>query len=282
MLSTARRAREGLANRAGGVLHFVLSRLTDDGGFRGRGERADLYYTAFALQCLMAMEAKIPPATVGYIKQFGAGEKLDFVHLCCLARCRNLLGGGFSEAPGLARRLERYRCADGGFSVLPDAACGSAYGAFLATGAFQDMAQSMPQPQRLMESLKMLRVVSGGYANDARVGLAATSATAAAMIVMRQGGLPAECGTAQWLRRQRRDGGFLAIAAAPIPDLLSTATAIHALAATGQSLDDLRAPCRRFLDSLWSPTGGFRANQADETVDVEYTFYGLLAEGHLG
>jgi hypothetical protein len=37
-----------------------------------------------------------------------------------------------------------------------------------------------------------------------------------------------------------------------------------------------------FMDSLWNASaGGFHGHWADEFVDAEYTYYGLLALGHL-
>jgi prenyltransferase beta subunit len=78
------------------------------------------------------------------------------------------------------------------------------------------------------------------------------------------------------------DGGFLAMPRAPIPDLLSTATALHALACLEEPLpQSAREACLDFLDSLWTAEGGFHGHWADDHLDVEYTFYGLLALGHL-
>ena len=39
--------------------------------------------------------------------------------------------------------------------------------------------------------------------------------------------------------------------------------------------------CLDFLDTLWSADGGFHGHWADDHLDAEYTFYGLLALGHL-
>jgi hypothetical protein len=83
------------------------------------------------------------------------------------------------------------------------------------------------------------------------------------------------------LARQHSSGGFFAAPAAPIPDLLSTATALHALASLQVPLDPIREPALDFLDSLWTSRGGFFGSWADDTLDVEYTYYGLLALGHL-
>jgi hypothetical protein len=77
------------------------------------------------------------------------------------------------------------------------------------------------------------------------------------------------------------ESGFYAAPAAPIPDLLSTATALHALSAMGVPLDALREPCLDFVQSLWNGAGAFSGSWADGTPDCEYTYYGLLALGHL-
>ena len=39
--------------------------------------------------------------------------------------------------------------------------------------------------------------------------------------------------------------------------------------------------CLDFVDSLWNADGGFHGNWTDDYLDCEYTFYGLLALGHL-
>jgi hypothetical protein len=69
---------------------------------------------------------------------------------------------------------------------------------------------------------------------------------------------------------------------APIPDLLSTATALHALAGLQVSFDHLKDACLDFIDSLWTNERLVpRQLGRIEHLDCEYTFYGLLALGHL-
>jgi hypothetical protein len=47
------------------------------------------------------------------------------------------------------------------------------------------------------------------------------------------------------------------------------------------SLERIKEPCLDFVDTLWTNQGGFYGNWADDTLDCEYTYYGLLALGHL-
>lgn len=68
-----------------------------------------------------------------------------------------------------------------------------------------------------------------------------------------------------------------------LPDLLSTATVLHALACLERmpSAEQTEADLD-FIDSLWTNAGVVHGNWVDEALDVEYTYYGLLALGHLG
>jgi prenyltransferase beta subunit len=101
------------------------------------------------------------------------------------------------------------------------------------------------------------------------------------MVLARLGQPPPPKLAAWLLSCHHADGGFSALPSGPIPDLLSTATSLHALAAMMTPLDAIAPACRRFVRGLQSPAGGFAASMADPAVDSEYTFYGLLALGHL-
>jgi ribosome assembly protein YihI (activator of Der GTPase) len=66
-----------------------------------------------------------------------------------------------------------------------------------------------------------------------------------------------------------------------MPDLLSTAVALHALDGLQASYQEFVEPCLDFIDTLWTAAGGFHGTWNDEDLDLEYTYYGLLALGHL-
>ena len=78
----------------------------------------------------------------GQLKSFGAGEGLDFVHLCSLARGWAALKDACEIddeiAVAILGKIERYRSADGGNNAISARKDGTAYGAFLAMGAYQD------------------------------------------------------------------------------------------------------------------------------------------------
>src|SRR3954453_14012223 len=88
MLQVARLAPKNLGDSADLVANFLRSTQTPEGGFADRGGRADLYYSVFAIEGLFALRADLPLAGLRrYLESFAGGESLDFVHLCCLARC---------------------------------------------------------------------------------------------------------------------------------------------------------------------------------------------------
>ena len=283
MLQVARLAPTVLGAEAAGLVEaFLRSKQNPDGGWQDRGGRSDVYYTVFALDALAALQVPLPLAEVrGFLEGFGDGASLDFVHLCCLAR----LWGYFPEAdrpPGLLPRVERWRARDGGYHQREGAAQTSAYGAMLAGAAYLDWGRRPPRAWKLAWSLRRLRTPDGGWANEPGTAEGSTTATAAAVTFYRHSHLtpPAELGG--WLLAQAHpDGGFKAFPRAPIPDLLSTAVALHALDGLQADFRHLKEPLLDYVDSLWNAQGGFHGHWADDDLDVEYTYYGLLALGHL-
>jgi prenyltransferase beta subunit len=285
MLQVARLAPTQLGESRDLVAAFLRDRHNADGGFQDRTGASDLYYTVFGLDGLIALQQELPvERTATYLDRFGSGDGLDFVHLCCLARGWAAIGRrpDGTRAAEILQRIEACRSGDGGYATQPSAAYGSAYGAFLAIGAYQDLGREMPDTAAVLRSLDGLRAADGSFGNHPGLPSGVTPATAAAVLVMRQLDRqpPREAG--MWLLdRCHARGGFFAASATPVPDLLSTATALHALSAMQVPFGALAEPCLDFVDSLWTNRGGFFGTWADDAADCEYTYYALLALGHL-
>ncbi len=286
MLQVARVAPRLLGEAAERVGAFLEETLAPDGAGTDRGGGRDLYYSVFALEGLHALQRPRPvERTAGYLRSFGDGEGLDLVHLACLVRCHASIESA-PPAPlrdAMLSRLAGHRSADGGFAGAPGAEEGTLYHAFLAVSAHQDLGAPLEAPERLVASILSRECADGSFTNDALVPVGNVPSTAAALTVLRHLEAPRPARAAAWLRaRHVESGGFLAAPAAPIPDLLSTATALHALsgAEATATLDAVREPCLDFLDSLWTGRA-FCGNWTDETPDAEYTWYALLALGHL-
>ncbi len=286
MLQVARLSPGALGDSAGLVEGFIRRCQNPDGGFRGKSTGSDLYYTSFAVDGLTALRAGVPEeAILPYLDGFGDGDGLDFVHLCCLARLWSAMTT--RRVPGkildrILSGVERYRTPDGGYEAGPGSAHGSAYGCLLGYSAHADHALLPPRPEALAGCLDRLRIGDGSWSNDPRVRVGAGPATAAAVSLCRNLRLPVGPETGVWLLRCfHPGGGFLALPGAPVPDLLSTAVILHALDGLQVPLGGVREPCLDFLDSLWTNEGGFHGSWAEDDLDVEYTYYGLLALGHL-
>jgi prenyltransferase beta subunit len=289
MLQVARLAPNLLGDSAPLVEEFFKSEQNSDGGFKDRAAQSDLYYTVFGLDGLLALQVAVPGESVEkFLNQFGSGTQLDFVHLCCLARC----WGTLKHATGiqcssevrdqLLARLKLHRSFDGGFNLLPQQQSGSVYAAFLAAGAFADLGSEISEPNKLVQSLKLLETSDGGWANDHHTKTGSTNATAAAVVLLTGLGMPLNTTVGDWLlARAHKSGGFVASPETPIPDLLSTATTLHALSCMQRDISGVREGCLDFVDSLWTNEGGFHGNWTDDKLDCEYTYYGLLALGHL-
>ena len=285
MLQVARLSPKLLGDSRGLVESFIRSQINSDGAFRNRAGESDLYYTVFGLEALVALRTEPPVDDVArYLRTLGDGRGLDFVHLACLARCwagvTRSTTAAFAEA--ILSRIEGFRTLDGGYNQSNGASHGTSYAAFLAMGAYQDFGQNLPDPDGLLASLYHLRAKDGSFANVPGAAAGVTTATAAAVTLMRQLDRDPDPALIEWLlSRCLPAGGFFALPGAPIPDLLSTATALHALAGLHVPLSGLREPCLDFIDSLWTNRGGFYGHWSDDAIDTEYTYYALLSLGHL-
>ena len=287
MLQVARVAPTVLGEAGDLVRDFILSQQNPDGGFKDRAGQSDLYYTVFGLDAVAVFQAEPDlDAVEQFLQTFGEGDELDLVHLSCLTRCWGSLGKdrmpkGLRAA--LLKRLEAFRKPCGGWDNNLKREHGTAYGSFLALGAYQDMGKLPLKPLRILQSLKKLETPDHAWNNHPNLPIGSTNPTAGAVVLLNNLHLPINAEVGQWLRaRLHPQGGFVAVPGAPIPDLLSTATTLHALAALDVRLTEEETErCLDFVDTLWNATGGFHGHWSDDYLDCEYTFYGLLALGHL-
>ena len=282
MLQVARLAPRVLGDATELVSSFILGQQNPDGGFRDKSGQSDLYYTVFGVDAALALQVDLDKALLrSYLTSFSDGEKLDFVHLCSLIRCRSMAGFEDGQADRLANCLAAYRAADGGFNPKADSKVSTVYANFLAYAAYQDLGQAMPEMLSLVQSFKHLET-DDSWANERHVTIGSTTATAAAVSVLLDQGMPINQGVSDWLKKRVHPmGGFLAAPQAPVPDLLSTATALHALAGMEVPFEPFKELCLDFIDSLWTNEGSFYGHWQEETLDSEYTYYALLALGHL-
>ena len=304
MLQVARLARQALGDSASLVAERLANTAVASGGYANRAGQADLYYTPFAIDSLIALSEPSVPACGGaggffdpasphaektfawLDSTFGQGSELDFVHRACLARVWAVRTGGNdidASRHQLAEQFLLHQAADGGFASRPAADRGSVYGSFLVVNALADLGQPLTNDSAagIVASLQSLQAADGGWSNEPEQPFGSTPATAAAIVLLQSMNAAIPTDAVDWLMaRLHPSGGFLATPDAPMPDLLSTAVTLHALDAAAVEWRGHRDLILDFIDSLWSAEGGFHGSWADDNLDSEYTFYGLLALGH--
>ena len=228
---------------------FIRARHNPDGGYRGRSGQSDLYYTVFAVVCLRTLGYQVPVTKVWkYARSFGIGKNLDLVHLVCLIRLRI----GFPLFARTRRRL---------FQTLQQHRADSAYNLFMKLFA-QDFQDSISQENTPLET----------NPSDPTLHLAAALIVGSGDAAVLENAL---------LERAIGAGGFAPSSRIKTPDLLSTAISVFALVSRGVNMDELQNPCIKYAESLWRESGGFAGHAADDSEDVEYTFYALLIIGSL-
>lgn len=263
-------------DRIGG---FVESQRTEGDAFVNKGGKADVYYTVFGwmLSYLLGIRLDAQKTPV-YLATFDT-DSLDLIHYAAYMRCRMIQQFMKRGKAGLLLRslfpTEVKALAD--FKEVPHNDLYSPYTRFIWLSLLEDTGQRIPDKKGVMGSLGDYQLPEGGYRNI-RDGLTATTnATAAALVVRGQLEGYQENKDVFYLRdRQDISGGFHATMASPIPDLLSTATALFVL-----SCYKVRPKyaARDFIEAHWLDSGGFSSTLLEDKSDVEYTFYGLLALG---
>lgn len=287
MRESAARARRALLPDALDDIAFFLSAAqTADGGYRGRSAMGDVYYSAFAVDCLLALDRPLP---LDRLRDFAHGRAaaldLDLPHTASLLRLLALEEEDDVAREQARQRLARFYDPGRGWKLHADSPHSSIYAAFLAALALDDMGLEdeeclpLPSTEALLESLRP----DGLFADAGGAAAGTITVTAAAvMLLLIQMQTPPEQTLDALLRLAAPGGGFRLAPNAPAPDLLSTATALTTLAAADVSMPrPLRAACASFVEGAWQQDGGFSSHPADRVSDVEYTWYGLLALGCL-
>jgi geranylgeranyl transferase type-2 subunit beta len=272
---------------------YLRAKQNPDGGFPGRDDESDLYYTGFALRGLALLDALTPEIctrTAAYLKscltkQASVVDFYSFLYSILLVQT----GGGpdvLADSPTdwpqrVADLLVQFRTPDGGYNKNPGAASGSTYHTFLVGLCFELLGRRLPEPEQVRAFVLGRRREDGGFVEVAPMRKSGTNPTAAAIGILQLlhgPNLPTEdiADTSDFLAGMTSmEGGLCANDRIPLADLLSTFTGSWTLAQLG-ALERLKArQVYQFAEALQENTGGFRGGVWDEAADVEYTFYGL-------
>ncbi|MCD7975826.1 MAG: hypothetical protein LUG51_01225 [Tannerellaceae bacterium] len=261
------------------VKEYVISSQTPDGTFKGKNGQEDLYYSLFGWMLCYVLHVPVDTRKMEKYLHTIESEKLDLIHYAAWIRCRMLLTLFKKGKMALFLRLlykTNVRTLDS-FRMIPHDDPASPYTRFIYLSLLEDAGQRIEEKMEILQSLASYKVAGGGYANRKGSLTATVNATAAALSVKGQLEEYQQQEDIHYLRDiQDSTGGYKATHLTPVPDLLSTATALFTL----HSYEVKPAvPPFDFIEAHWLDNGGFAATLLDETSDVEYTFYGLLALG---
>ena len=158
MLQVARLAPKQLGESRDLVSAFLRERVNPDGGFQDRAGASDLYYTVFGLDALIALAGRASRRTdrrlPGRIRRWRRSRLRS-------PRLPGARVGGAS--PPARQRRSSIACSPASkraAAMTADTrrrlrrAHGSAYGAFLAMGAYQDLGRAVPAAEGVVTSLR--------------------------------------------------------------------------------------------------------------------------------
>jgi hypothetical protein len=244
------------------IKNHLLKSITKDGGFADRGGKTDLYYSMFGCFVAEALSVnEIFPALKDYVKRSVTQESLSGIHLFCGAILYSKLHGFDSTTEKLRKKVE--------VELKNNHGSKSEYNYFIGLLTLYYL-----QDYRFI--LKLKRKIKG-FSNEKE---SPCSLAAAEAVINRVLGKSVKEVEIKLKSFYRGNGGFVALQKAPITDLLSTAVALYALHFIDSDLTNIKPDCLTFVDNLYL-NGGFRATDLDFDIDIEYTFYGLLALGAL-
>jgi len=262
------------------VLQFLVSQQNTDGGFQDRGGRSDLYYSLFGGLMMKAAEtedrrrktedrnSKLITESILKLRQFidrqSTSEVTGFIERCCLVL------------------LQKELKADWFFRMKTLLSLGK---------SFWKERHSINMSYR---SFVLFLTLDAVFPFQQIFKLAAKKMVARTMVDKNSpcSEVAAKVLLQKMMNENRSDeqellksfacesGGFKAFLHLQQADMLSTAVALFALNYAGCDLRLLKPGCLDFIQTNFSE-GAFLSGDSDQTADVEYTFYGLLALGVL-
>lgn len=280
LLKTLQKGKKNLSREAQSrIANFVLSQRTDDDSFMDKSGKPDIYYTLFGWMLSYVLDIRLNTEKMAAYLAAQDPEHMDLIHYAASMRCRqlcNLMEGGktrfllrsFSSLD--IKQLDQ-------FADVPHNDPQSPYSQYIWLSLLEDTGHAIKDKERVIQSLSRYQISGGGFSNLVNSEVASTNATVAALAVigeLEQYKMHASISYLKLL--QQETGGFCAVLGSPLPDLLSTATSLFILKCYGSTPIYSSGS---FIEAHWLDTGGFSATILEESSDVEYTFYGLLALG---
>lgn len=280
LLKTLQKGKKSLSREAQSrIADFVSSQRTDEESFRDKRGKPDIYYTLFGWMLSYVLGIRLNKDKMTAYLAAQDIEQMDLIHYAATIRCRqlcDLMAGGKSRF--LLRSFSSLDIKElNDFESVPHNDPQSPYSQYIWLSLLEDTGHQIKDKEKVLQSLSRYQLSDGGFSNLLNSGVASTNATVAALAVIGElEQYKMHPGMSYLKQLQQETGGFCAVQGSPLPDLLSTATSLFILRCYGSAPIYSAAS---FIEAHWLEMGGFSATILEESSDVEYTFYGLLALG---
>jgi len=241
---------------------FVQRKQTPQGGFADRAGKCDLYYSLFGYYLADALVIPgVTPLLKHYIKKVVCETTLSGVNLYCGAILYVKLHGFDAYSERLKNQI---------VSVMAKSDLQHPeYANFLGIMALY-----------YLEDFMNIKRILQPYKSHTFQDNLPCPVLAATIVLLEIAGKTGPENQKKLYSFYRSRGGFAAFNYAPSEDLLSTAVALYSLNFMSADMRMIKPECMSFIDGLYN-NGGFMSMPTDNEIDVEYTFYGLLALGSL-
>lgn len=246
------------------IKNRVKQWISVDGGFTDRGGKTDPYYSMFGCFVAEALSVnEVFPQLKEYVKKMANQDSLTGIHLYCGAILYSKLHGFDSTTEKLRERVE--------IEIESETKEGISSGYTFFLGLLT--LYYLQDYRNMLKLKKKISVISNE--KDSPCSLSAAEAVINSVL-----GKSLKESEVKLKSFYKGKGGFLALNKSPIEDLLSTAVALYALHFIDSDIKNIKPDCLSYVDGLYL-NGGFCATEMDYDIDIEYTFYALLALGSL-
>ncbi len=254
------------------ALRAAVELFTDDARLRvayavwrwlaSADDATDFYYLAYALETARAMEVAIPPVIRNYV-ELCREPPCDLPHLVSLIRARRALGLS-AKVPEIQDAIVAWAARGEQLADTPDR---RAYVRFLLRVALELLTpDDAPIPNFA--------------STDPGEQPSATPTVAAQLVCKTLAGVPSPA-ELTWLRRcHAPTGGWRASPRSPQADLVSTTSALVALALADAPHTPTEADWE-FLEAHGTPDGGYGRVPGADTSDVESIWLVFVAAGSM-
>lgn len=245
------------------IRNFLKYSQHESGGFMDRAGNPDLYYSLFGVWSALALEEiEILSQVRSWAESIRPEKSTSVIEVACLLMIRKTLGMKGSSS-FLFRLLARLTVSSKNISPY--------YRLFITLLLIDTFLPNLtnlkwPGKKRLLQ--RAGKIISS-----------CTEAVAALVVSAKAGAYTGKLQD-QLVAFFNEETGFTAFHGKKDGDMLSTSAALFALRFSGFDLRGMTPACLDFLGRNYSE-GAFLSGDGDPELDIEYTFYGLLAAGSL-